>query len=219
MVSTTIPGIALLAHDHALDEATRQALTRRFSALVAPLLQATSAAQFKATLKKIAVDYVPFRSLFTTNQALETQRTNESVHDAYQRLNKDLWQALSTRGATALQAGDRAILLTVLKRQMDIPLLWENASTENRLQLFSAVLDGYWALLKLDLCISIVAFTVAGALRPKEEPFLHWSCLAARDALKEWESALFQHDPELRRRLTTSGKTLTTEEVERSLGI
>lgn len=111
-------------------------------------------------------------------------------------------------------------MLEALRWQANLAkFIGEVAKGENSEWLTAAFVDGFWAIQKADVCISAAALIAQGKLQAPHKETLHWLSVAARQFQNEFDDALFANNPELMRRLATGGKVVSTEALERRLGL
>ena len=202
------------------DDPEWRMLMTRTAEIMQPLLMANNSKQLRRRVERSVSDYTPIRVLLGFKLVSAASEAKQSGEDLVAEINAEIWDALGSESKVPCLPADRKILMEVLRHQAEFAALAENVPFENKAALLAAFMDGYWALQKLDLCISTVLFIALMELRTQRDETVHWLCLAARHYLNEWQSALFANDPVLQERLSRpleSLKTISSEEMRNRL--
>ena len=193
----------------------------RWTALLGSLVEAGNAKRLRATVKAQVVHYVTLNNviLAVAGSMLEQFPADPGV-SAW--LNAELPSASATSWDESLSRKDRETVLDVTTSLALLEDLLAGMPKANSGLLAAALLEGFWALQKVNMCLCALVWTLDGTLKPGNENVAHWLCLAMRDYLEEWNTALMSHNPVLRARLVENPSEtglLTTEELEHRLGL
>jgi len=196
-------------------------LIRKWTSLLGLLVEAGNAKRLRATVKAQVVDYVALNnvSFAVGASALYEIQADQGI---LVWLNAEVLSALASSHNESLSRKDKETLLDVTKSLALLEELQAGTPKANSESLAAALVEGFWALQKVTMCLFALVLTLDGTLKPGNEYVAHWLCLAMRDYLEEWNTALMSHNPVLHARLVQNpGETtiLTTEELERSLGL
>jgi hypothetical protein len=134
----------------------------------------------------------------------------------------EIWAGLGQQSGITFSPSDRRIILDFLKMQAELAELAGQTPEENQPALYDAVADAFWSLQKIILCFFAVGAILLKALEPHDGRVLHWLCLAMKQYIMEWRSALFANDPILQERLSRPLNTLSTissDEMRKRLGL
>lgn len=146
-----------------------------------------------------------------------TQVTGEKdVENLQQLINQEILNALGS-SQQRLSDSDSVLLFDSLRMFIRLTTLASDAQVDSS-ALISALQQCFWELQKLDFTISIIVLAALSELNCTSEK-LHWLCLSVASYQQKIESAFFAHNPVLQERIKTSANLLTTEEMERRLGI
>ena len=173
-------------------------------------------------LRRLFDELVPkytFMKWVLHEQWEEAAKKQGGVTELVRDVHGELYEILNKGGTDIFLPGDCSILLDVLKENSRLAELSSKIPTENEPALYSAIMDGFAALQKLDLAITAIALVASQEVAIKDNRILHWLCLAARSYLKQFQSALFANNPVLRNRLTKKARTISNEEMELRLGL
>ena len=204
------------------DDPIWEMLNSRLVTALQPVVAADNARHLRALVRSALAEFLPIRTIIgmgITQQATERHLTGQQT---VAEINEKVWEILDPNVEWMFQTSDKKTLIHVIKAQAELGRLADEAPIENRADLLAAIADGFWALGKLDIVLTTVLLVALRELHPRHEKIVHWLCLAARDYLENWRSALFQNDPVLRERLSRprgSLQTITSEEMKRRLGV
>ena len=196
-------------------------LVERMTALLGSLVEAGNARRLRATVKAHVADYVALTNVSlgfvgSVFNEIPADRKVTAWHNA------EILSAGSQSQNEWLTRRDKETVLDVTRSLALLEDLLAGTPKANSGLLAAALVEGFWALQKVTMCLSALALTLEGTLKPTKESVAHWLCLAMRDYLEEWNTALMSHNPVLHARLTQSpddAGLLTTEELERRLGL
>ena len=193
----------------------------RWTALLGSLVEAGNAKRLRATVKAQVVNHLTLNNVFLTfaGSALDEIPANQGV---MAWLNAELLSSGAAPGVESLSRKDRETVLDATKSLAMLEDLLAGTPVTNRGLLAAALLEGFWALQKVTMCLFALVLTLDGTLNPSNETMPHWLCLAVRDYLEEWNTALLSHNPALNARLFENPSEtgfLTTEELQRRLGV
>jgi hypothetical protein len=222
MVTQVLQSPALIGLHREATDKTLQLLITRMLNLVRPLMNAQSPRLLRRMIDRVVLDYLPFKMLVSAKlltPALEEDKTGSELMG---ELVGEGWQGLASQSSDIFSESDRHIIMGIMKMQGEIGLLADQTPPENVPALYSAFADAFWSIQKIDVATLTIGAIQYGELTPQHEKVIHWLCLALRQYLKEWQSALFSNNPVLQERLSRpleSLNTITTEELERRLGL
>ena len=180
--------------------------------------QVHNARNLRRSIAELATKYT-FVKWVMHRQLEEAAKKRGGWTELVRDMHSELYQVLNTGMKDIFLPGDRTILLDVLKENSRFVKLCDNIPNENTSSLYSAIMDGFAALQKLDLAITAIALIASKEVEIEDTRILHWLCLAARSYLRQFQSALFVNNPVLRNRLTTKARTISNEEMESRLGL
>lgn len=201
------------------DDPTLRLLRDKVLKVADSLVQADNARQLRSAVNSAVRDYVPILEIVSGAIVAEIIKKQQTVQSIFQQLHEGVWDALEPNVGHVLSQLDRRIILDVLSDDQRLAEVVDEIPEENRAYLCGALIDGYWPLKKMALCLTSVLFISDGTLQPRNAKVAHWLCLAMRDYHKEWRIALFSNDPVLHSRLVTPGKKISIEEMEKRVGL
>lgn len=219
MSTTTSLGTAAMLIQLPADDQLKNLPAARIIKALTPLMKANNPREFRRIMKRVVTDYVPVRAWITAEIVASAAVSGKTTQGMARETNAAYWEDLVAMAEALLSDKDRRVLLDVLRTNTELGELNDQVPDENREAWMSAFLDGYWALLELNVILSTVWLIAANELHPKNKSVLHWLCLAAERSIKAWHSALFAHNPVLRKRLRRPAKTISDEEMGRRLGL
>jgi len=196
-------------------------LIERWTDLLGSLVEAGNAKRLRATVKAQVVDYVALSnvSLAVAGSVLDEIPADRGI---LVWLNAEVLSAMASSKIESLSRKDKETVLEVTKSLALLEDLEARTPKANSGLLAAALVEGFWAMQKVTMCLSALALTLDGTLKPGNEHVAHWLCLAMRDYLEEWNTALMSHNPVLQARMAQNPDDagfLTTEELERRLGL
>ena len=196
-------------------------LVERMTTLLGSLVEAGNARRLRATVKAQVADYVALTnvSLGFVGSVFDEIPADRKVTAWH---NAEILSAGSQSQNESLSRRDKETVLDATRSLALLEDLLAGTPKANTGLLAAALVEGFWALQKVTMCLSALALTLEGTLKPGNEHVAHWLCLAMRDSLEEWNTALMSHNPVLHARLAQSpddAGLLTTEELERRLGL
>ena len=168
-------------------------------------------------LEETVFEYVAFKTLFMPSIIEEIPKDTGDTERFLQKSNEANWEILANNSQLGLSSADKRVILDGLKGQFDIHRLLNEVQEPNKEYAALAILDGFWAIQGIDLCLTLILFIARGYIEPGSPKTLHWLCLAIKRYLGEFFVATFVNNPELMRRLAAAGKTVSTEEMEDDL--
>jgi hypothetical protein len=219
MSATTSLGTAAAVIQPPADDLFRNLLAARIIKALTPLMNANNAREFRRIMKRVVTDYPPVKAWISVEIVAKAAESGKTTQGMVRATNVAFWEHLVAKAEALLSDKDRRVLLDVLWTSTELGALNDQVPDENREAWMSAFLDGYWALLELNVILSTVWLIAADELHPKNASVLHWLCLAAKRSIKGWHSAVFAHNPVLRERLRRPAKTISDEEMGRRLGL
>jgi hypothetical protein len=222
VVAQIFQSAALVSFRQALTDDVSKMLLERMLIDIKPIADAGSLNQLRRIMGKLVLDFAPVNALISArlvSYAVEEGRTATGV---VSDISDKVWVGFANHATDVFSKTDRLTLMKAMRALSEVTELGEKTPPENMPALYSATVDGYWALLKIQLGIIAAAIIQSGELKPKDHRVPHWICVALRGYLSEWQSALFGNNPVLQERLShplESLNTITTEEMERRLGL
>lgn len=195
-------------------------LAQRLLELHTRLLESDSQRMFLKALGEVVAEYIPFKFIGAYELISRADREGKATTDVAIEVNQRVLGALVESGHSQFSLVDRKILLAAFRWQANLSkFIGEVAKSENSEWLAAAFVDGFWAIQRVDVCLSVAALIAQGVLPVRHKETLHWLSLAIRQSQREFDDSLFANNPELMRRLATEGKVVSTEELERRLGL
>jgi hypothetical protein len=222
MVTQVLQSPALIGLRREETDQTIQFLTMRMLDSLRPLMSAQSPRVLRRMIDKIVLDYLPFKMLASAKLFKPALEKGKTGSEFMSELVGEVWQGLGSKSSDIFTDSDRRIITEVMKMQAEIVLLADQTSPENVPALYSAVADAFWSIQKIDVATMAVGAIQYGELTPQHEKIVHWLCLALRQYVKEWQSALFSNNPVLQERLSRpldELKTISLDELEEELGL
>ncbi len=217
MVTTTSFGTAAAVLEAHVDDALREVFRSKIKQVMGPLMTARNARQFRSRLKKAVVDYTPIRMWIVGAIAANATKSGDSGESINKRVNESVLDTLITEAKGELSAQDRRVLLDMLKVNAELGRLLDKTPEDNKAVVIALLLDAQWTVQRLVVIQDAVLLIRNGELKPENNATLHWLCLAAKLAIKEWQSIVFGHSPLLRARLQQPRKVLSDEEMGKRL--
>ncbi len=217
MASDVLRDYVLKARPDA-DAKIQELVARRLQDVMQPLMGATSARGLRTMVERAMVDYVPILETVFRQVASELARQGALS----QQLISVFQEVLSAPEAEAgefFSPSDKRTLLDAFRLQTRLNRIVRETPIENTPALINALIDGYWASTKVDLCVITARLVLSGELAPQRKDIPHWLCLAMRHYLNQWQSALFANNPVLQARLMSPDKTVSHEEAKLLLGL
>lgn len=202
-----------------LPEPEGAVLRQRMSEITQEIVLAGSARQLRRLVTELLPAYGALRHLVDLFIVERMATGKVSLHDETARGTTEILYDLVGSNIGVLTRQDRGILLDWLQEQTRSADALPKVPPENQQAMLRAVLDGFWFVKGAELAAFTVILVSTGQLTPTVPGVPHWLCLEVRRYLKEWRSALFANDPELRRRLAEPAKLLTTGEMEQRFGV
>jgi hypothetical protein len=222
MVTEVLQSPVLIGLRREATDKTFQLLMTRMLDSLGPLMSARSPRLLRRMIDRVVLDYLPFKMLASAKLLKPALEEGKTGSESLGEVVGEVWQGLASTSGDIFSDSDRRIIMEVMKMQADIGLLADQTPQENVPALYSAVADAFWSIQKIDVATLAVGAIQYGELTPQHEKIVHWLCLALRQYLKEWQSALFGNNPVLQERLSRpleSLNTITTEELERRFGL
>lgn len=219
MVTVNLPPLLASTLPKAKDMPIGDLFGARFFGLFLPILSAKTRRDLYREVDETVFEYVAFKMLLMPSIMEEISREEGGLEGFLQRNNQANWEALADNPKLELSSSDKRMILEVLKGQFEIYHLFSKAEESKKEFAAIAIVDGFRPLQGIDLCLTAILFIAQGYLKPGSPNTLHWLCLAMKRCMKEFEGAVFAYNPELLRRLSTSGQTISTEEMESRLGL
>lgn len=204
------------------NDALHKFMADRILDAVKPLMTANNPRHLRRIANDVALIYIPLKFFISTGLVASLIESEHSPTEFWGLINAEIWQSLSARSDVVSSKSDRLIITEALKTQAELATLSENTQPENKPALLSAIIDAFWALQKLDICLTALMAIHSRDLQPQHKDVTHWLCLAIKRYLGEWQSALFANDPVLRERLSKppeSIQTISMEELDRRHGL
>ena len=192
----------------------------RATNLLQPLMAARNSKHLRRLIDSTVIDYVPVKSLMVATISAHRVEYAQTSGELTNSINTAIFDELSAHGEGIFSPSDKIIFLNVLKSQAEFVNLVETIPPENKPAFVAAFFDGYWAIQKIDICVTAILCVVSEYISPQHANIIHWLCLAMRRYLKEWQSALFLNSPALHDRLLRRSPNLIShDDMRQRLGL
>jgi hypothetical protein len=217
---TNTPSVKILKKTLSQNPAI-EILIDRWIALLGSIVAAGNPRRLRATINAKVTDYERLNVIFIALAESEFRAVNEK-RSLTGWVNAELLDVLNSRQDEMLSKSDRNIVLDTTKALAFFETLLGETPNENKGFLAKALIDGFSAVQKLTMCLFTIVLVSDETLQPAQGKVPHWLCLAMRDYLNEWNTALMSHNPELDRRAREydlTNKAMTDDELDAYLDL
>ena len=202
--------------DPAIDVVTEHAID-----LLNAIVSADNPKRLRSNVKALVADYVKLNVVARGVSVFDIEEV-PAIHSLTTWNNSEILDSMASSRQGVLNKKDTETIVNATKSLAFLHELLNDTPKENRGFLMKAMLDGFWALQKMQMCLNAITFSLDGTLTPSNNKSTHWLCLALRDYFNEWNTALMSHNPELDRRAREyelTQEAMNTKELERRLGL
>ena len=211
--------VYLLELENRKEDAFAAFLSDRLAEIAGPIAVAHTLRATRRAVEDVLHDYLPLKFIISGQLIAAANEQRWSSSDLIRELNSAIFSGLDQDGAPQLSQPDRTALFEILKFQARLGRLADDLPDEHRIAFHSAFFEGFWPLQRIDICVSTVLLMAHGDMTAEFFKVPHWLCVVARSNLKHVDGAFFRNSPLLSERLASAGDTVTTEALERSLGL
>jgi hypothetical protein len=172
VVAQIFQSAALVSFRQALTDDVSKMLLERMLIDIKPIADAGSLNQLRRIMGKLVLDFAPVNALISArlvSYAVEEGRTATGV---VSDISDKVWVGFANHATDVFSKTDRLTLMKAMRALSEVTELGEKTPPENMPALYSATVDGYWALLKIQLGIIAAAIIQSGELKPKTTGFL-----------------------------------------------
>ena len=168
--------------------------------LLEPLVEADSLENLQDIIDRHVVEFVKLNIMHfaVAESHAEGVRSNRGITTWF---NPEDLYLLASEHKEMFQKNDDVLLWEITRSLVSIDTLLERTPIPNRGFLTAALLDGFWSLQKLTMCLFAVVLATDGTLIPANANIVHWLCLAMREYRQDWNNKLAIHNPEHHARL------------------